>query len=289
MKTAVALMAAAAAANLGSIANAQGPSREACDSIIAAARTGEQQAGIFLSVRTLDGTADPRSRRILINVGNAFVPPRPFKLSVFSGPSLVRALRVQRSDTAQVLRSPTVTGIYRVSMSADDSVPDIRILRQSLIEGFDNAAVAAIRAAAGVAGVFVVGTGNPIAVDVLFTSDSLPDSQRLFAASFPRLSVKDAVAHTDNASPKYPEDASPDSRPVTVSLRFVVSRDGAVDLGTVELVRSAPLPFVKAAYEALSGQKFVPATVHGCPVAQQVDYPFAFLVPEGASQGLTHR
>jgi TonB family protein len=262
---------------------AQLPIGAACDSVIAAAKVDDTPAGIFLSAHEVSGTApESQLRRIVVNVGNEFVPPRPFKLRVFTGPSLVPGLRAIGSDTARVVRALTVTAIYRVVVQGGDSVPKVLVIRRSMVDGFDSAAVSAIRGSSSVPGLFVASTGSPMTLDVAFTSDSLVDSQRLFTASFPRMPVTDARPLADVAPAKYPEEAAGDSVRASVLLRFVVSADGLVEPATVEVVRPAPMVFLKAAYESLSQYRFAPATVNGCAVAQQVDYPFAFLPPQGA-------
>jgi hypothetical protein len=260
---------------------AQDSTTAACDSVIAAAKVDLVSAGIFLSVQQLAGTApEAQVHRILINVANELVPPRPFKLNVFAGPPLVRSLRPLGVDTMRVVRPVIVTGIYRATVQGGDSVPQVVVLRRSLIEGFDGAVVKAIRAASSVPGIFTASTGSPMTIDLSFTSDSVAGAQRLFTGEFPRMSVKDAMARADNPAAPYPRDSTVAEEPVTVMLRFVVGPDGRVVPGTVEVERLAPLAFIKAAYESLDRQRFVPATVNGCPVAQQVDYPFAFLPPE---------
>lgn len=283
------LLVAAVLVGVGGRSAAQSLAPPACDSVIAAAKAGEAPSGIFLSAQDLVGTAsDAQLRRIVLNVGNAFVPPRPFKLRVFAGPSLVHGLRAIGADTVRVSRVLTVTGIYRVTVQGGDSVPDVMVVRRSLVDGFDSAAVDAIRVSSSVRGLFAASTGSPLAADLGFTSDSVPGSLRLFTAAFPRIAVKDAAPRDDNPPVVYPQGAS-DSIQTTVVLRFVVAADGVVEPATVEAVRAAAPPFMKAAYASLSGAHFVPATVNGCPVAQQVDYPFAFLPPERPAQGLTHR
>ena len=268
---------------------AQDSAKVACDSVIAAAKIDLVSSGIFLSVQELAGTApDAQLHRIVVNVANYVVPPRPFKLNVFMGPSLVRGLRAVGADTARA-RTVTVTGIYRVTVKGGDSVPQVVVVRRSLVDGFDSAAVHAIRAASSVSGVFAASTGSPLTVALGFSSDSLPGAQRLFSGDFPRMPVKDAVPRPDNPPAAYPRDSTTSAGPTSVMLRFVVGPDGMVEPGTVELGRVAPLPFIKAAFESLNRQRFAPATVNGCPVAQQVDYPFAFLPPEGVPQGLTRR
>jgi hypothetical protein len=269
---------------------AQDSTKAACDSVIAAAKVDVVSAGIFLAIQEIEGTApEEQLRRIVINVANELVPPRPCKLNVFAGPSLVRGMRAIGADTVRVTRPVTFTGTYRVHVAGGDSVPDVMVVRRSLVGGFDSAAVKAIRAASTVPGVFTAATGSPMTIDLAFTSDSLPHAQRLFSGDFPRMPVKDAVARADNPPPPYPSDPTDDGALASVMLRFVVATDGVVEPATVEVVRLAPPPFVRAAYQSLNQQRFEPATVNGCPVAQQVDYPFAFIPPEHVPQGLTRR
>jgi hypothetical protein len=260
---------------------AEQATQAACDSVIAAAKVGDDETGIFLSVREVAGTAaEAQLRRIGVNVGNDFVPPRPFKLHVFSGPSLVPGLRPIGADTAHVVRGLSVTGIYRATVQGGDSVPSVLVIRRSLVDGFDSAAVTAIRGSSSVPGLFTASTGSPLVIDIGFTSDSLDRSLRLFTGAFPRMPVNDARPLSTNPPPKYPDEAVEDSLRASVVMRFVVGPDGLIEPATVEVLRIAPPAFLKAAYQSLSEQRFTPATVNGCPVAQQVDYPFAFLPPE---------
>jgi outer membrane biosynthesis protein TonB len=114
---------------------------------------------------------------------------------------------------------------------------------------------------------------------VRFSTDSTIDGHRIIAATFPRMPVVDAVPKRDNPPPAFPEDEKADS--VTsgeVVLRFVVDRSGTPDLATIELVRATSLSFAKAAVIALPSQRFEPATIRGCAVAQVIDYSFSFVV-----------
>jgi TonB family protein len=88
------------------------------------------------------------------------------------------------------------------------------------------------------------------------------------------------VPQRDNPPPVFPEDEKADS--VTtgeVVLRFVVDRSGLPDMATIELVRATSLSFARAAIVALPSQRFQPATIHGCAVAQAIDYSFSFVLP----------
>jgi hypothetical protein len=55
-----------------------------------------------------------------------------------------------------------------------------------------------------------------------------------------------------------------------------VDRDGKPALETIEIVRSSAVTFARAAIVSLGDQTFRPATIHGCPIAQLVEFPFVF-------------
>jgi outer membrane biosynthesis protein TonB len=117
-------------------------------------------------------------------------------------------------------------------------------------------------------------------VDVRLSTDSTADARRMIVATFPRMPVIDAMPRRDNPPAAFPEDERADS--VTsgeVVLRFVVDRTGTPDLATIELVRATSLSFARAAVMALPSQRFEPATIRGCAVAQAVDYSFGFVLP----------
>jgi outer membrane biosynthesis protein TonB len=92
--------------------------------------------------------------------------------------------------------------------------------------------------------------------------------------------VVSAVPRGDNPAASFPPSALADSiSSGEVVLRFVVDATGDVVPGTVEVARASGIEFLRSALESLPSQHFSPATVHGCPVAQVVDYAFNFLQP----------
>ena len=217
----------------------------------------------------------------MMSVAPAFVAPRPLRLNVFSGPSLTRSLRVVGADTAATLRSPTVTGVYRVT-ATDSGMGGVAVIRASLVRGFDSAAVVAIRMGAVANPAFAAPWGDDsMHVDISFSTDSTFGAQRLVSATFPRMPVVDAVPLAGNKAPEFPDAARADSVDGgEVVLRFVVDRDGTPDFDTIQLVRAGGHPaFTRAALRALAAHRFRPATIHGCAVAQQVDYAFTFSLP----------
>jgi len=194
----------------------------------------------------------------------------------------MRVLHRLAADSAAEPRAPTLTGVYRYLSKKDSLVGRIQTLRTSLVPGFDDAAIDAIGAAGTFADVRSMAEGDvdSMYVEVRFSTDSATDSYRVAAGDFPRMPVVDAVSRRDNPPAEFPPSAKADS--VTtgeVVLRFVVDRSGSVTPGTVEVSRASSIDFLKEALKSLPAQRFAPATIRGCPVAQLVDYSFSFVLP----------
>ena len=268
---------------LGSASRAQDSTRSLarCDSIVAAARVDAVDVGLFTSIVRIDGGAiDVRdAQQIAATLGSAFVPPRPFRLNVFSGPVRTRILRPRASDSVPELQSPTVTGVYRLSV-AKRGVRGMQVVRASLMVGFDSAAMQAIEATAAVRSLVPPAGEDSMRVEVRFSTDSTEGAKRITSASFPRMPVVNAIPHRDNPHPAFPDEEKGDSTLTgEVVLRFVVDRDGKPVVETVELVRGTALTFVRAALAVLPRQVFSPATIRGCPISQRVEFPFTFAAP----------
>ena len=277
---AVALVAAA-----GSTSAAQGARADSahCDSIIRASRVDSVDVGIFLSVRRIDGAALPPAQAAVIGdyVAASFVAPSPFRLATFAGPPRMRALRPLVTDTTPDLRAPTITGVYRFTARKGAAATAPVVMRTSLVPGFDSAAIAAIVDATRFQDVLVPPENDDsMRVDVRLSTDSVVDGRRMVSAIFPRMPVVDAVPKRNNPAPVFPEDEKGDSAATgEVVVRFVIDRAGIPDLETIELVRARSLSFARAALLALPSQRFEPATIHGCAVAQAIDYSFSFVQP----------
>jgi TonB family protein len=118
-------------------------------------------------------------------------------------------------------------------------------------------------------------------VEVHLTTDSIPNSTRLLQATFPRMPIRDAVPSRDNPTAAFPPEERGDStRRGEVVFRFVVDRDGKPEMETLEILRAGSLAFVRAALAVMPQQRFMPASIKGCAVAQLVSYPFAFVLPD---------
>ncbi len=252
-----------------------------CDSIVAstAGVVDSVAAVVFVSAVEIGGDRMTYEQRDLIEsrVARAFVPPSPFGLSVFEGPALARALRISPgADTIGIPRGASISGTYRIEVTESGAVSEAAVLRSSLMRGLDSAMVRAIRAAAKIGTAFRPVSGDRWRLEIRISGDSVDGARRLAQGTFPRMRVRDA-APASKERPAFPEDARADSLDHgEVVLRFVVDRDGAPAFETVELVRSADVSFVRAALRALASQKFRPATIGGCPVAQVIEFPFIF-------------
>jgi len=257
------------------------PDTTKCDSIVASARADVVDVGLFASISRIDdgGIAFADAQKIAVAVGSGFIPPRPFRLSVFAGPARTRLLRARSGDTVPELQAPTVTGVYRVSVTKR-GVSGLQVIRASLMAGFDSAAIRAIESAAAVHVLLPPAGEDSMRAEVRFSTDSTLVSRRITSASFPRMPVVNATPLRDNPPPVFPEEEKGDSTVAgEVVFRFVVDRDGRPAMETVELVRGSSLAFIRAALAVLPRQAFAPATIRGCRVYQRVEYPFTFAAP----------
>lgn len=263
--------------------HAQAPAPTRCDSIVAAARVDSTPVALFIRAYRLDGEFPPeQSSRLLGSTAVAFVAPRPFRMSVFSGGSQMRVLRRVAPDTTGTLRAPTLTGVYRYTSTREGLKGPIETLRTSLVPGFDSAMTDAIGAALMFKDVRAIPDGDvdSMRVEVRLSTDSTAGAMRLISGDFPRMPVVDAVPLRDNPAADFPASAKEDSTSSgEVVLRFVVTPSGDVAAGTIEVARATGLDFLRSALMSLPVQRFSPATIHGCPVAQVVDYAFSFVQP----------
>jgi len=257
------------------------PDSSRCDSIVASAAgvVDSVSSVVFVSVAEIRGDRMTYDQRDLIEsrIARAFVPPSPFALSVFEGPALARALRISSgADTLGVPRGASISGTYRLEVTESGVVSEPEVVRSSLMRGLDSALVRAIRAAAKIGTAFRPVSGDRWRLEIRVGGDSVDGAHALAQGRFPRMRVRDA-SPASKERPSFPEDARADSLDHgEVVLRFVVDRDGLPALETVELMRSVEVPFVRAALRALTNQKFRPATISGCPVAQLIEFPFIF-------------
>jgi hypothetical protein len=254
-----------------------------CDSLVAASKVDAVPIAIFIRTTRLNGELQRgQSRFISATIATAFMPPRPFTLSVFSGAPQMSALHRVAPDGAGAPRAPTITAIYRYTTTRDSLVGRVQTLRASLVPGFDSAAIEAILATTSIAEIRSQADADrdSMRLEVRFSTDSAGDAYRLVNADFPRMPVVDVVPRRDNPRPAFPATAKADSVATgEVVLRFVVDQSGSVVPRTTEVIRASGLDFLQSALVSLPEQRFLPATIRGCPVSQLVDYSFSFVLP----------
>jgi hypothetical protein len=256
-------------------AAAQSSSR--CDSLIAAARVDTVPVSFRAALARYDGgeLAPDLEERLLSGLQDAIVLPRPFTLSVFaSGPTALRTLRSTGEPRGGV-RPPSVIGNYRFTIGRDGRMADEAVLRTTLVPGLDSAVLAATRHAVAT----LPKLDAEIKLQLRLSTEDVAAGRPIIAATFPRMRVVDAVANADNPRPVFPAEEKRDSVEGEVVLRFVVGNAGTPVPNSVELVRGTTRNFVIAAAAALDTQRFQPATIGGCPVAQVVEYAFQFVLP----------
>ena len=255
------------------------PDSARCDSVLASAAVDSVPTAIFLTVGQVDSDwiSFDQLEMIESSIAAYFHAPRPLGLSVFAGPSLVRGLRISTpGDSAGIPREPSIIGIYRADVTDRKDVSNLTVVRASLMRGFDDAIIAAIRSAAFLGRSLRLGSGDWARLEIRISTDSVDGALRIAQGTFPRMRVRDA-GPLSRKRPAFPAEARADSLDHGEAvLRFVVDRDGRAALETVQVVRASALPFARAAMVALQDQTFNPATIRGCPVAQLVEFPFVF-------------
>jgi hypothetical protein len=175
-----------------------------------------------------------------------------------------------------------------VKAAADGAVTSLETIRASLMPGFDSAAVEAIKLAGATPGLLAPRDGAPsITADFRFSTDSISAPgwtvRRLVSVSFPRMPVTDAALQTGNLTTEVRLEGR-DSLHTETIFRFVVDRTGEPIMETLEILRGSSLEFVRGALTVLGKQRFAPARIQGCAVAQLIELPFA-VPPLNASGG----
>lgn len=257
-----------------------------CDSVVMAARVDSISTAFYVTASRTDlgFLSTEQAHAIAMAVATMFTPPRPLRLAVFSGAPQMRTLRRMAAEASTVLRAPTVTGVYRIwSKPKADSLKPL-VVRSSLTQGFDAAAGEAIVQASTSRETFAPPAGDDsMLVEVRFSNDSSANAVRLVEANFPRMPIVDAAPRLDNPTPVFPEsEKQAGVAHGDAVLRFVVDRTGAAALEAVEIVRASSIAFAREALAVLPQQRFTPATIKGCAVAQVLTLAFTFDVPEDA-------
>ena len=264
----------------------------ACDSTFRAARvdTMAVQIRAYL-LRTDDGFLPPHARTFVLQ---RFVEhlelPRPLQLPVFApGPVRMRMLRPDRlAEDSLVVREPMLYGAYRFRLwkrGANRGTVDVpKVVLPSLVPGFDNSVLGAIRAAASDSSMELLMKeldGDRASFELRVSSGAADARVRvppflLFTGVFPRLRAIDARPSSGNVPPPYPDEERDDGADGEAVLRVVVDIDGRAIVSTMEVLHATSPTFATAAIRALAGYRFTPAHVGACAVPQVIEIPFWF-------------
>ena len=259
-----------------------------CDSVLRAARVDSIAITARLYLTRHDGELLPPRARLL--VAEAFLarfePPKPLQLPVFGhGPAELRILRRETlGSDSLTTREPVVYGTYTFTIKRNGGVDSVATRTPTLVPGFDERVIAAIRSAAADSAMSVVGHAldqDSLVLDLRITTGSEDTRLRvpavtLFVATFPRVRVVDAKPVPPVPLPQYPDGERDEGRDGDVLLRVVVDGSGAPLISTLEVLHATSSAFALAAAKTLARYHFTPAHVGTCAVPQVVLLPFWF-------------
>ena len=259
-----------------------------CDSVLRAARADSVEVAARVYLTRHDGEILPSRVRQLMaqEILARFQAPKPLQLQVFAaGPAQLRILRRETlGGDSLTIHEPVVYGAYAFTIRRNGSVDSVVAPIPTMIPGFDQRVVAAIRSAGADSAVAAIGHAldqDSLVLDLRITTE--PEDARfrvppetLFKAAFPRIRLVDAKPLPPVPLPVYPEDERDEGRDGDVLLRVVVDGSGAPVIPTLEVLHATSSAFALAAAKTLARYHFAPAHVAGCTVPQVVLLPFWF-------------
>jgi hypothetical protein len=187
-----------------------------CDSVLRAARADSMAISARAYLARRDGEILPSRARLLLAqaILGRFEPPQPLRLPVFgAGPAQLRILRRETlGDDSLTIREPVVYGAYTFRIRRSGGVDGIATTIPTMVPGFDERVMAAIRSAGADSAMALVGHAledDSLVLDLRITTG--PEDSRLrvppatlFVATFPRLRLVDAKPVTPVPLPAYP-------------------------------------------------------------------------------------
>lgn len=260
----------------------------ACDSVLRAARADSIVISARAYLTRRDGELlPPRARLLLAQALLARLePPKPLRLPVFGhGPAELRMLRRETLGGDSIrIREPVVYGTYTFTIRRNGSVDSVATRTPTMVPGFDERVIEAIRSAGADSAMAVVGHAldqDSLVIDLRVTTGSEDTRLRvpavtLFTATFPRVRLVDAKPLPPVPLPQYPEDERDEGRDGDVLLRIVVDGSGAPLISTLEVLHATSSSFALAAAKTMARYHFAPAHVGACTVPQVVLLPFWF-------------
>ena len=272
----------------GPLAAQAAASTASCDSVLQAARADSVAITARAYLTRRDGELlPPRARLLLAEAILArFEAPKPLQLPVFSpGPAQLRILRRETLvGDSLTIREPVVEGAYAFTIRRNGSVDSIVTTTPTMVPGFDERIVAAIKAAGADSAMAPVGHAleqDSLVLELRITTGAEESRLRVppatvFVATFPRVRLVDAKRVATVPLPQYPQDERDEGRDGEVLLRVIVDASGAPVIPTLEVLHATSPAFALAAAKTLARYHFVPAHVGACAVPQVVLLPFWF-------------
>lgn len=97
-----------------------------------------------------------------------------------------------------------------------------------------------------------------------------------YRQAVPVYSGTDARPSPKSAGPVYPEDLRITRTNGEVTSKFVIGADGTVPRASIQILRTTDPQFGESVRAWLSNERFIPATINGCPVPSTVVIPNKF-------------
>lgn len=270
--------------------SARRPSAAACDSIVRRATVDSIPAVVTAYLVRTDGGVMSRAfaELTLQEFGQRFRVPQPLRIQLLApGPASLRALAPERRDSTAP-RELRLQGVYDFTAVGDGGASGIRVRLTSLASGFDSAVVATLEAMSREHSIpLAAGGDSPDSIPLRLSITSGPAeagwARALFRTMMPRIGVSDAEEGAANPAPAYPDVERALGMDGYVLLQLVVSDEGRVEPGTVEILQATSGPFMRAAIAMLDSLRFTPARVGACPVPQVYQLPLRFVAKPTAA------
>lgn len=214
---------------------------------------------------------------LLEGISGHFMTPTTAGIPVYGGSKVV---------DGQPLVSVEVSGEVMADLARDGSLTNPMISVSTLSPEIDHRLIAAIRSldSSRVLPPFPEGA-KVKSVRVRYRITENPDSGRLMRP----MSVvqqptwileRPAFARRDNPFPRYPPEGERARVGDEVLVSFVIDSDGRARMETLRMLKGHYREFQLAVLDVLPRMRFDPARIAGCPVAQLVQMPFSFRVPD---------
>jgi TonB family protein len=273
------------------------PDTARCRIALSAPARDSVTAGVSIRISPFD-SSDRISKHYqsLIGLGirQFFIVPQPLELGTYG--THMRLSRSESTDRVDTIgASLTLQSAYRAVLHRDGRITNVRAVGGTRDRGFDEAVVRAISdlgesqylpPADAPAAIF---RGDGLDIRIAVTPDQTIRSMSSAAADSAeevtplvrtRLPIRRITSQArpkgDSHGPRYPLDLRMANVEGKTVFDFVIDRNGAPMLSTVQVVSTTATQFVDAVLEFLPTLHFDPMTVEGCPVPVLVRMPFEF-------------